>query len=157
MKNITNYTAKWVTNTLIWALKLQLKGDRVYMLEHDGLTWYLDNYCARAVPTPSAYVKVEEAPPAVRSNIVHRLIKAECPLTDTGIKRSTGKTGRDCCIFRATDGTEVGIREDYVKLTKDLRHAEMYGPVADIKNGMTLVRCDDDPIAVLMPIKIKEG
>lgn len=97
-----------------WALTQRMKPDRFSACEIDDVTWYVTNYCARAVPTSYAYVKTEDTVDGLQRKLAERLLDDEMPLTDTGTMRSNGKY--PVHTFRAENGTEIGVRDDHAKL-----------------------------------------
>ena len=143
-----------------WALANRLKTDKFFMIEHDGQTWYIDNYCARAVPTPDAFVRVEAGSAGLeRNTLAYANREDEVLLHDSGlIRRSEMKGKPDITIWRTDDGVEVGVREDYAKL---IGKNDLWGSRRDTEKSALVVRSpgvDSVPLAIIMPIRIrKEG
>ena len=141
-----------------WALATRLSTDRFFMTEIDDQTWYIDNYCARAVPTPSAFVRVDEAPEDVRRSTRAMISReGDVQLHDTGlIRRSEVKGKPDITIWKTADGVEVGVREDFAKLLG--KRSKLYAAARDPEKSALVIRVDDIPVAVIMPVRIrKEG
>lgn len=142
-----------------WALAQRLKTDKFFMIEHDGQTWYVDNYCARAVPTPDAFVRAEPASGGIeRNTLAFANREDEVLLHDTGlIRRSEVKGKPDITIWRTDDGIEVGVREDYAKL---IGTHDLWGSAKDTAASALVVRAvspDNIPLAIIMPVKIRKG
>lgn len=146
-----------IAGTLKWALGLRLKTDKVFMLEHDGLTWYVDNYCARAVPTLSAFVMVPEATAGIVKTISQRVSgTGEVELHDTGNIRKSGLKGKpNIQIWETDDGAQVGVREDFAKLAG--KKGKLYGNARNPAESAICIRVDGAPIAVIMPVRIQKG
>lgn len=139
-----------------WALAQRLKTDKFFMIEHDGQTWYIDNYCARAVPTPDAFVRAEPGTPGLeRSTLAYANREDEVLLHDSGlIRRSAVKGKPDITIWRTDDGTEVGVREDYAKL---IGKNDLWASRKDPAMSALVVRSlgvDSVPLAIVMPVRI---
>lgn len=140
-----------------WALAQRLTwGDRFFMAEIDGVTWYIDNYCARAVPETCAYVKAVSATDGITRSIRSRTqATEEVELHDTGlIRRSEIKGKPDITIWETSDGTQVGVREDFAKLTG--KKGKLYGNARNPAESMICIRVDGEPIAVIMPVRIRK-
>ena len=146
-----------IAGTLKWVLGLWLKTDKVFMLEHDGLTWYVDNYCARAVPTSWACVKVPEATAGIVKTISQRVSgTGEVELHDTGnIRKSELKGKPNIQIWATPDGTEVGVREDFAKLLGNT--GKLYAAERSPAESMMCIRISGGcPAAVIMPVRIRK-
>lgn len=141
-----------------WALTQRLKTDKFFMIEHDGQTWYIDNYCARAVPTPDAFVRAEIGSGGLeRNTLAYANREDEVLLHDTGlIRRSEVKGKPDVTIWRTDDGTEVGVREDYAKL---IGKNDLWASRKDPATSALVVRSpgvDSVPLAIIMPVRIRK-
>lgn len=141
-----------IKGTLTWALRERLKTDSIYQMEIGTATWYLDNYTARAVPTACAYVKLETAPEGITRKLTRRVIEyQETLLTDTGTRKNNEK--HLVCVFRAEDGTEVGVRDDHAKLLG--KTGRLYGVQDGTADGLLVVRgSDGTPGAIFPPVRI---
>lgn len=140
-----------------WALAQRLKTDKFFMIEHDGQTWYIDNYCARALPTSEAFVRAEPGSPGLERNTLSFASRSEeVLLHDSGlIRRSEVKSKPDITIWRTEDGTEVGVREDYAKLIgKNVLWASRKDPATSALVVRTTA--EGTPLAVIMPVKIRK-
>lgn len=137
-----------------WALTERLKTGPFYSFELGDATWYLDNYCARAVPTACAYIRVDAASETVTRKLGQRLTSVdEVKLTNTGTMRSNGK--HLVCIYRTPDGAEVGVRDDHVKLIG--KGEQLYAAASSPGEGLLVVRGSDGiPLAMFPPVKIPE-
>ena len=144
---MANYDIKGV---LMWALSKQLKGEKIFMFEENGQTWYVDNYCARAVPTPQA------TPGLARNTLALIDREYDTELRDTGTSRVlTIKPKRSVCIWRTESGIEVGVRDDYAKM---IGAGTLYAAEKDPAEKALVVRDRGVPTTVMMPVKIrKEG
>lgn len=145
-----------ITGVNKWALGERMKTNRFFMAEIAGATWYVDNYSARAVPTACAYVQCEEAPQAVVRNLTTRLTATqETPLRDTGKRReiTAKKKSWLVCVYATVDGVEVGVRDDYRK--QIVKGNTVWADAADpAQKALTVRGYDDQPIAVIMPVKL---
>ena len=140
-----------------WALAQRLtQGDKFFAAEIGGVTWYIDNYCARAVPETAAYVKAVPATDGITRNIRNRTqTTEEVELHDTGlIRRSEIKGKPDITIWETDDGTQVGVREDFAKLAG--KKGKLYGGAQDPANSAICIRVDGVPSAVIMPVRIRK-
>lgn len=140
-----------------WALAQRLKTDKFFMVEHDGQTWYIDNYCARALPAPVAFVRAEPGSPGLERNTLSLANRSdEVLLHDSGlIRRSEMKGKPDITIWRTEDGTEVGVREDYAKM---IGPHDLWASRKDPATSALVVRTitEGTPLAIIMPIKIRK-
>lgn len=145
-----------ITGVNKWALGERMKTNRFFMAEIAGATWYIDNYSARAVPTACAYVQCEEAPQGVVRNLTTRLTATqETPLRDTGKRReiTAKKKSWLVCVYTTVDGVEVGVRDDYRK--QIVKGNTVWADAADpAQKALTVRGYDDQPIAVIMPVKL---
>lgn len=146
---VTDHSIKDVNK---WALTQRLKEDRFFTMEIGAVTWYVDNYCARAVPTACAYIRTEAAPDGVARKLAARLSAEEMPLTDTGQMRSNGK--RMVCIFRTVDGVEIGVRDDHAKLTG--KAGQIYATVSSPEESLLVARVGTTAVAMFPQVKIPE-
>lgn len=140
-----------------WALAQRLKTDKFFMIEHDGQTWYIDNYCARAVPTPVAFVRAELGSGGLeRNTLAYASREDEVLLHDSGlIRRSEVKGKPDITIWRADDGTEVGVREDFAKL---IGPNDLWASRKDPATSGLVIRTvgEGTPLAIIMPVRIRK-
>ena len=140
-----------------WALAQRLKTDKFFMVEHDGQTWYIDNYCARAVPTPDAFVRAKPGSGGLeRNTLAYASREDEVLLHDSGlIRRSEYKGKPDITIWRTEYGTEVGVREDFAKM---IGPHDLWASAKDPATSALVVRttAEGTPLAIIMPVKIRK-
>lgn len=145
-----------ITGVNKWALGERLKTDRFYWAEIAGAAWYIDNYSARAVPPACAFVRCELAPQGVIKTMTARLtMTQETPLHDTGKRReiTAKKKSWLVCVYATADGVEVGVRDDYRK--QIVKGNKVWADITDpAQKALTVRGSDDQPIAVMMPVKL---
>lgn len=141
-----------------WALGERLKTDKFFTAEIAGAAWYIDNYSARAVPPACAFVKAEEAPQGVVKNLMARItMTQETKLHDTGQRReiTRGKKAWLVCVYATESGVEVGARDDYRK--QIVKGNDVYADASNpAEKALTVRRYDDQPLAVIMPVKLAQ-
>ena len=102
------------------------------------------------MPTATAYVRCEAAPDGVARKLAARLSAEEMQLTDTMTMRSNGK--HMVRIFRAPDGTEIGVRDDHAKLTG--KAGQIYAAAVNPAESLLVVRVGTTAVAIFPQVKI---
>lgn len=141
-----------------WALGERLKTERFFRAEIADAVWYIDNYSARAVPPACAYVQCEEAPQGAVKNLTARILTThETKLHDTGARHEirVKKKAWLVCVYATEDGVEVGVRDDYRK--QIIKGNDVYADASNPPEKALTVRAyDDQPLAVIMPVKLAQ-